>query len=149
MILIYDKNTRNVLMDGGTNSLFPLGVEDVSWLINEVISLTEKPENELGVYRIHDETDLDKIEQYRKFESKVIIDDTGEPIGLEFLNERPQLETEPKPPTLEEKIEALEQEKLILQLALAESIEKQEIDKVNNQLALAELVETLTMKGVL
>ncbi|KQL12391.1 hypothetical protein [Cytobacillus solani] len=55
----------------------------------------------------------------------------------------------PQLPTFEEKLETLEQEKLVLQLALAESIEKQEIDKINNQLALAELVETLTMKGVL
>lgn len=56
---------------------------------------------------------------------------------------------EPRDPTPEERIKALEEERLGLQLALAESIEKQEIDKINNQLALADLVETLTMKGVL
>lgn len=66
-----------------------------------------------------------------------------------WKDENPPIESDPQPPTLEEKLEALEQEKLYLQLALAESIEKQEIDKVNNQLALAELVETLIMKGVL
>lgn len=64
-------------------------------------------------------------------------------------DENPAIETKPPVPTLEEKFEALEQEKLILQLALAESIEKQEIDKINNQLAMAELIETLTIKGVL
>lgn len=67
----------------------------------------------------------------------------------QWRDENLPVDPEPQPPTLEEKLEALEQEKLILQLALAESIEKQEIDKINNQLALAELVETLTMKGVL
>ncbi|MEH7522025.1 hypothetical protein V7149_01880 [Bacillus sp. JJ1503] len=55
----------------------------------------------------------------------------------------------PKVPTSEERIKALEEERLGLQLALAESIEKQEIDKINNQLAMAELIETLTIKGVL
>lgn len=64
--------------------------------------------------------------------------------GAEKIIEEPLGE-----PTAEERIEALEQEKLALQLALAESIEKQEIDKVNNQIALAELIETLTIKGVL
>lgn len=47
------------------------------------------------------------------------------------------------------RLESLEQEKMILQLALAETIEKQETDKVNNQVALAELVETLIIQGVL
>jgi len=54
-----------------------------------------------------------------------------------------------KMPTLEEKIVALGQEKLNLQIALAEAIEKQETDKLNNQLAVAELTELLTQKGVL
>ncbi len=49
----------------------------------------------------------------------------------------------------EKKIEELEKEKTILQLALAETIEKQETDKINNQVALAELLETLIIKGVL
>lgn len=50
---------------------------------------------------------------------------------------------------LSEKVASLEQESMILQLALAETIEKQEVDKVGNQVAMAELVETLIIKGVL
>jgi len=66
-----------------------------------------------------------------------------------WYEENPIIELEPQLPTLEEKLATLEQEKLVLQLALAESIEKQEMDKISNQLALAELIETLTIKGVL
>lgn len=70
---------------------------------------------------------------------------------LEFSYPDPNEPEAPQPyqAPLSEKVESLEQEKMILQLALAETIEKQETDKVNNQLALAELVETLTLKGVL
>lgn len=71
--------------------------------------------------------------------------------ALEFSYPDPNAPEEPQPyqAPLSEKVESLEQEKMILQLALAETIEKQETDKINNQLALAELVETLTLKGVL
>lgn len=63
-----------------------------------------------------------------------------------YIDENPPQESEPTPPT---DIELLQQENLILQLALAETIEKQETDKINNQIALAELLETLIIKGVL
>lgn len=51
--------------------------------------------------------------------------------------------------TDKERMERLDNEKKVLQAALAETIEKQESDRVKNQLAMAELLEKLTLKGVI
>ena len=80
--------------------------------------------------------------------SLIVPDEIDEATVRSIINKH-DLTPPPKSPTTEEKIAQLEQEKLVLQLALAEAIEKQETDKINNQLALAELIETLTVKGVL
>ena len=52
--------------------------------------------------------------------------------GEIVFGEKKIKEDQPQEPTPEERIKALEEERLGLQLALAESIEKQEIDKINN-----------------
>lgn len=56
---------------------------------------------------------------------------------------------EPYAPDVNQRVSTLEQDKSILELALAESIEKQETDRVTNQLVVAELIEALTIKGSL
>ncbi|SEM12495.1 hypothetical protein SAMN04487786_1080 [Paenisporosarcina quisquiliarum] len=101
----------------------------------------------MGVKTMIDKTDTDfEIfeNEYGKWRKEGIKQTLLEPTQLwkdMFLKE-----PEPQPPT---EIELLQQENLILQLALAETIEKQETDKINNQIALAELVEKLTLQGVL
>ncbi|MCK1999387.1 hypothetical protein MPH47_19520 [Psychrobacillus psychrodurans] len=92
----------------------------------------EEWEDEYGVYKSRT-NELGIIETLTEYKQK-------------YWDENPPKEPELQPPT---EIELLQQENLVLQLALAETIEKQETDKINNQIALAELVEKLTLQGVL
>ncbi|WP_313803630.1 hypothetical protein [Cytobacillus sp.] len=138
-IIIYRKSDGQSLLQETASSFFTQETYDSTHNIEHVVKTHGGVKEDYSEIRLVDETIIQKTVTH---EFTIV---NGEIVfGAEKVIEAP-----PKEPTPDERIKALEEERLGLQLALAESIEKQEIDKINNQLALAELVETLTMKGVL
>ena len=140
MLIIYDKKSGEVLNNQGTIQGYPLGVEDPSMLVASLVTQLGGVPSDYGIFRLHDINDLETVAKTSTHSFKIVNN------KIEFGVEIVKPEPEQRPPT---EIEILQQENLILQLALAETIEKQEIDKINNQIALAELVETLIIQGVL
>lgn len=137
-LIIYRKSDGQPLVQEGISSLFTKETYDSTNNYDHVIL------KDNGTKEDYAEIWVEDIATIQKTITHEFTIQNGEIVfGAEKI-----IEESPNVPTPEERIKALEKERLGLQLALAESIEKQENDKVNNQLALAELVETLTMKGV-
>ncbi|WP_419392873.1 hypothetical protein [Cytobacillus praedii] len=137
--IIYRKSDGEPVLQEGLPSNFTIETYDTSYSLNRIVDHCGGVKGDYGLLWVKDENIINKT-----YTHEFTIQDGKIVFGVEKV-----VDDSPKKPTPEERIKALEEERLYLQLALAESIEKQEIDKINNQLALAELVETLTIKGVL
>jgi hypothetical protein len=138
-LIIYRKSDGRPLAQEGITSFYTQDTYDSTHIYEHIIEKFKGEKEDYSEIWLEDELIIQKT-----FTHEYTIQNDELVFG-----EEKTFEDAPQVPTPEERIKALEEERLYLQLALAESIEKQEIDKVNNQLALAELVETLTIKGVL
>lgn len=105
MIIVYRKDTKEIVNGCNTNSLFPDGGPARPHL---EIAVSEYGGNisDYGVFRLHDIEQADLVSKCFTHDYFLTLGNNGEPVGVSFSEKQQQIEVEP--PTQEERLEALE-----------------------------------------
>lgn len=139
MLIIYNKNTGEVVEGSVTNSMFPLGIPDASRVIENVVERFGGTSEDYAEFRLHDVEDAETINLIFTHEYRI------ENNEIVFGDEKVIPEPEPQPPSIEEQL--AEKDKQIVELKEKQLITS-EIVEING-LQQQELLELLIDMGVI
>lgn len=111
MLIIYNKVNGRIVENTGKNSAFPLGIEDASFILENVIANNGGVEEDYGLFRLHDIEDSENVEKTSSHNYSI------QDGRIVFGELKPIPESEPQPPT---EIELIQQENAMLQMSMME-----------------------------